>query len=246
MITFNARTGEVFRDEELVCDDKILENTHSIFQLAPGTESNFSLLSVKRLLTKYPTLRLLTSWTDSFMAHAEKVPARVGVIRPADQAWGEGEIQYLTLQQYGITSKNELTGHADFDDPENGFRMVWSDTPSMSVNVGTHFCGHSIAGDQSLSYTPLRDVFYQPIKILNDKYKLELNYATEDRTNIDYERRELHIFMANAHSLSLGDMIMAIMMDLNLDDDEQLEDDLEMLRGRLDSCSQNDVDEEGE
>lgn len=243
MITFNARTGEVFRDEELVCDNKILENTHSTFQLAPGTENNFSLLSVKRLLTKYPALRLLTSWTDSFMEHAEKVPARIGVIRPADKTWGEGEIQYLTLQQCGITSKNELTGHANFDDPENGFRMVWTDTPSMSISVGTHFCGYSTVGNQSLSYTPLRDVFYQPIKLLNDKFTLELNYATDDRINIDYERRELHKFEANTHSLSLGDVIMAIMMDLNLDDDEQLEADLEMLRGRLDSCTQDEEEE---
>jgi hypothetical protein len=243
MITFNARTGEVFRDEELVCDSKILENTHSTFQLVSGTEGNFSLLSVKRLLTKYPTLKLLTSWTESFMEHAEKVPARIGVIRPADQAWNEGEIQYLTLQQCGITSKNELTGHANFDDPEHGFRMVWTDTPSMSISMGAHFCGHSTEGDQSLSYTPLRDVFYQPIKLLNDKFTLELNYATEDRTTIDYDRRELHTFETSAHSLSLKDMIMAIMMDLNLDDNEQLDADLEMLRGRLDSCSTDEEDE---
>lgn len=243
MITFNARTGDVFRDEELVCDNRILENTHSTFQFVSGTEGNFSLLSVKRLLTKYPTLRLLTSWTDSFMKHAEKVPARIGVIRPADQVWTEGEIQYLTLQKCGITSKNELTGHANFDDPEHGFRMVWTDTPSMSISVGTHFCGHSTAGNQSLSYTPLRDVFYQPIKLLNDQFTLELNYATDDRTTIDYEKRELHKFEANTHSLSLGDVIMAIMMDLNLDDDEQLESDLDMLRGRLDSCTQHDEDE---
>jgi hypothetical protein len=113
----------------------------------------------------------------------------------------------------------------------------------MSISMGAHFCGHSTEGDQSLSYTPLRDVFYQPIKLLNDKFTLELNYATEDRTTIDYDRRELHTFETSAHSLSLKDMIMAIMMDLNLDDNEQLDADLEMLRGRLDSCSTDEEDE---
>lgn len=256
MIELNPRTGELFKESELLDDSRVLYYiTHSI-TITEALKESFTLLSIKRLLSRYPSLMRLTDWTDNFMAQAARVEPRIGIIRDASKAYAPSEIQYLHLEMRTATAYTELTGHAMFDD--GPFRMEYEDKPHMSVNAGVSLSGYSAEGLQSLSYTPIREVFYLPIRMVNDKVvithtpmkevfylpikvdndEVTINHndwANELCNKLDFTRQQRYEHESEECSISLLDMLMSIMMDLNLDDEDDRLRDIEMLKGRVET-----------
>lgn len=240
MLTFNPRTGDILKDSEVISDNKILYYIDYGLELESGSEKNFSLLSIKRMLKKYPSLKKLTEWSESFMEQAEKVASRIGIIKDCDHEWEDHEIQYLVLEKCFSTEYCDLTACADFDAPD-GIGMTYTDVPSLRQRISESLSGFSIAGNQSLSLTPLKDVFYMPIKILNDKKKLFQHFATEDRAGIDYKKSKRLKLESSKSSISIGGMLTAIMMDLCLDDEEDRADRFHMIKELADELE--DMDE---
>lgn len=233
MIELNPRTGELFKESELLDDSRVLYYiTHSI-TITEALKESLTLLSIKRMLSRYPSLMRLTDWTNNFMAQASRVESRIGIIRDASKAYAPSEIQYLHMQMRTMTVHHELTGNAIFDD--HGFRMEYVDKPHVSVDAGVSLSGYSDEGLQSLSYTPIREVFYLSIKMMNDKVAISRDWANEQRNGLDYSRNHRVEQEVDGCSISLLDMLMSIMMDLNLDDEEDRLSDIEMLQGRIDT-----------
>lgn len=242
MINFNPRTGELFNDSELLEDGLVLCYITHTLKIVPDTERFFSLLSIKRLLNRYPSLMLLTDWTQSFMAQAASVELRIGIMKAAGQEYKPSEIQYLKLQKRRAARFCELTGHTNFD--SNTMFMSYEDVPFTDINIGDSLSGHSHEGDQSLSYTPIREIFYIPIRIENDLNVSTRDYANEARNHIDYSQHEHIETLGLDSTLTVQDVLMAIMMDVNLDDEDDRLDDIEMLQGRLSGTDEEGEDEE--
>lgn len=243
MIRFNPRTGEFLRDSMSLTDDIVLSYISHKFELVDNSEPSFSLLSVKRMLKRYPSMMKLTDWTESFMAQAERVEPRIGILRDSGKPFGPSEIQYLLLQRGTILNISELTTKSILHD--NGFKLTYQDAQDVKANTSESFSGYSLDGHQSLSYTPIKDIFYLPIKILNDHVMTTRDYANAARDDLDYSRHEREEYDLKDCTISIQQMIMAIMMDVNLDEPDDLEDASNMIQERLDSVIEEHKAEEG-
>ncbi|MDU8350928.1 hypothetical protein RYA05_03350 [Pseudomonas syringae pv. actinidiae] len=234
MIRFNPRTGEFLRDSVSLTDDIVLSYTSNNFKLVDDSEQHFSLLSIKRMFKRYPSLMKLTDWTESFMEQAQNIEARIGILRDSKQPFGPSEIQCLELQRSTRINVSELTAKSVMLD--NGFKLTHRDEQHVDANTSESFSGYSQEGQLSLSYTPIREIFYLPIRVLNDHVMITRDYANENRDDMDYSRHQRDEYSLNECSMSIQQMLMAIMMDVNLDDEEDRLDVIEMIKDRLDSA----------
>jgi hypothetical protein len=241
MIHFNTKSGEIFKEDRLLTNEDVIKYASETVTLVEGTEDNFSFLSIKRMLNIYPSLMQFTDWTESFMEKAKHIQSRIGVLYDANHAWKPHEIRSLTLQKTTRMNWMEMSLREHFDEERNPIFMSWEDEPSFDCHTSSGLSGVSDDGDQSLSYTPLHQIFYMPIKILNDEGIKDFNYAAEGRTQLDYSKRDRTVYTAKDHSINLIDMLITLMMDINLDPEDELEATLDMLRERNDgSLNQDD------
>lgn len=247
MLVFSPRFTQVSIDDQVLTDLDVLLHIDDEFAVADGEQHLFNLMSIRRLLLKYPNLQLLNGWSKSLIEHGQKL--EMTVVRRLPGARNPKSYSQLSLQKHRVLSRSDLTPCLTETPRGNVLDLQgqvstscgigFKDVPSVDFSDGVYFTGMS--GDQSvsLSMTRLADICYAPIVLEPATFEQIDILANESRTGLDYANTRRETTTLPGADICLREVIHAVLMDINLDDEEDFNEEMDHLR-RMVRCLDRD------
>lgn len=238
MLVFNPRSTQVSIDGQVLNDLDVLLHLDDEFTVADGEQHLFNLMSVRRLLLRYPSLQLINGWSKSLIEQGQHLEMRV--VRDLPAASSAKPYTQLLLQKHRVLNRFELTPFMSETPRENvvdvqghastSMGIAFKDVPSVDFSDGVDFCG--MDGDKaiSLSMARLADIGTLPIVLAPATYEQIDVFANNNRTRPDYANVRREKTTLASPDLCLREVIHAVLMSINLDDEEDYTDELTRLR----------------
>lgn len=238
MLVFNPRSTQVSIDDQVLNDLDVLLHLDDEFTVADGEQHLFNLMSVRRLLLRYPSLQLINGWSKSLIEQGQHLEMRV--VRDLPAASSAKPYTQLLLQKHRVLNRFELTPFMSETPRENvvdlqghasaSMGIAFKDVPSVDFSDGVDFCG--MDGDKaiSLSMARLADIGTLPIVLAPATYEQIDVFANHNRTRPDYANVRREKTTLASPDLCLREVIHAVLMSINLDDEEDYTDELTHLR----------------
>ena len=250
MLVFSPRFTQVSIDDQVLNDLDVLMHLDDEFAVADGEQHLFNLMSIRRLLLKYPSLQRLNGWSKSLIEQGQRLEMRV--VRDLPAASNTKPYTQLTLQKDLILNRFELTPFLKETPRDNVVDLLgnastsagigFKDIPSVSFSNGVSLFATDGGEDISLSMTRLADIATLPIVLAPATHELIEVFANHDRTQPDYENVRREKTTMPRADICLREVIHAVLMDINLDDEEDYTDEMDYLR-RMIRCLNPDNNE---
>lgn len=250
MLVFSPRFTQVSINDQVLTDLDVLLHIDDEFTVADGEQHLFNLMSIRRLLLKYPNLQLLNGWSKSLIEHGQKL--EMSVVRDLPGANKPKHYAQLSLQKHSVLSRTEMTPYLSATPRENVLDLQgqaststgigFKDVPRVDFYQAVDFSGIGDGESVSLSMTRLADICYAPIVLELATHEVIEITANQSRTELDYANTKREkITMASA-DICLREVIHAVLMDINLDDEEDFNEEMDHLR-RMIRCLNPDSQE---
>lgn len=238
MLVFSPRLTQISINDQVLNDLDVLMHLDYEFTVADGEQHLFNLMSLRRLLIRYPNLQMINGWSKSLIEQGQKLEMRV--VSELSRANKSSPIVQLTLQKVRVLSRSELTPYLEEVPRDNildlrghvstSTRICFKDIPSVDFSDGVYLAGIDGERSLSLSMTRLADIFYTPIALAPATFEQIDTFANQDRTGLDHANVKREKTTLTSHDLCLREVIHALLMDINLDDEDDFNDDMDHLR----------------
>ncbi|WP_408602227.1 hypothetical protein [Pseudomonas sp. PLMAX] len=250
MLVFSPRFTQVSIDDQVLTDLDVLLHIDDEFTVADGEQHLFNLMSIRRLLLKYPNLQLLNGWSKSLIEHGQKL--EMAVVRDLPGTRKSKQYAQLSLQKHSVLSRFELTPYLSVTPRENvldlqgqvstGTGIRFKDVSKVDFYQAVDFSGMGDGESVSLSMTRLADICYAPIVLELATHEVIEITANQSRTELDYANTKRETITMASTDICLREVIHAVLMDINLDDEEDFNEEMDHLR-RMIRCLNPDSQE---
>ena len=250
MLVFSPRFTQVSIDDQVLTDLDVLLHIDDEFTVVDGEQHLFNLMSIRRLLLKYPNLQLLNGWSKSLIEHGQKI--EMSIVRELPGANKSKQFAQLSLQKHSVLSRFELTPHLSVTPRENVLDLQgqvstracirFKDVSKVEFYQAVDFSGMGDGETMSLSMTRLADICYAPIVLALATHEVIEITANESRTALDYENTKRETITMASADICLREVIHAVLMDINLDDEDDYNEEVDHLR-RMVRCLDRDIPE---
>lgn len=238
MLVYSPRLTQVSIDDHVLTDLDVLLHIDDEFYVADGEQHLFNLMSIRRLLLKYPNLQLLNGWSKSLIEQGQKL--EMTVVRDLPGARKAKPYAQLSLQKHSVLTRFDLTPYLSETPRDNVLDLQgqiststgirFRDVPKVDFSGGVDLSGMDDGQIVGLSMTRLADICYAPIVLEPATHELIDIPANQSRTEPDYANTRREMTTLPSADICLREVIHAVLMDINLDDEEDFREEMDHLR----------------